>query len=217
MSKFWKNSIIVAQAKPEHVSTPNLDPGIYSLAQTVLWFIFISIIIVVFYKYINSIPSALALRVKRGVSLKIWNIEFGALRVDDSTKPVSKFIDINVDKSRYSQRQGLYEEFGRFFIVHRLFPSEKPGQLYDILIYVRGHENESLDNIDHVEYYLGESWGHNVFSSSDRGSRFGIVISAFGAGFLCLANIHLRNKNVIKTWRYVDYEMGDIGMDSSAN
>lgn len=215
MSKSWKNSIVVAQTKSEPVSIPNLDPGIYTLAQTILWFIFISIIVVAFYKYINSILSALALRVKRGASLKVWNFEFGALRVDESTKPESKFIDISVDESRYSQRKGLYDQFNKFFIVHRLFPSDKPGQLYDILIYVRGHENESLDNIEHVEYYLGESWGHNVFSSSDRGSRFGIVISAFGAGFLCLASIQLRNKTVIKTWRYVDYEMGELGIDSS--
>ena len=109
-------------------------------------------------------------------------------------------------------RDEIYEHYHNLFIAHRLFPSHEPGQTYDIWIYLVAHKTD-LDQVEKVEYYFGEAWRHNVFVSADRGKRFGVLASAYGSGFLCLARVFLKEGESFPTWRYIDFEAGTRGKE----
>gem|GEM_PF-4592183 len=57
-------------------------------------------------------------------------------------------------------------------------------------------------------------WGNKVFESEERNSRFAVVVSAYGSGFLCLARIHIKGEaQPVEAWRYIDFEQGLLGVD----
>jgi hypothetical protein len=70
-----------------------------------------------------------------------------------------------------------------------------------------------MNAVDRVEYFFGESWNNQVFTSSDRGKRFGVLASAHGSGFLCLASVFFKDGRQFDTWRYIDFEQGEWGKD----
>jgi hypothetical protein len=118
------------------------------------------------------------------------------------------------DKSqeRYEERKKYYEPNRHILLVHRLVPSSKPGQLYDVLLYLIPHHSSAgtLASVRHVEYYFGHHWGNQVFKSEDRARGFAIATSAFGA-FMCTARIHFTDDKTVMVSRYVDFEMGPLG------
>ena len=195
---------------------PNFDPGLWQTIGGFLWVIVAALVVWILRAQIADLLQALIIRIKKGGALKIFGIELDAIRVSSSTElPKSGILTAAAASDEWRKRRnGLYVENRHVFIAHRLFPSEVKGQLYDILIYLVPHRdrNGSLRNIQRVEYYFGDSWGNRVFTSSDPGKRFGIVVSAFGSGFLCLAEIYYRDgTEPLKTWRYIDFEMGVLG------
>jgi hypothetical protein len=204
---------------PDAVSSiPNLDPGLYSLLSILIWILFAIIVLYVYRDLIRRLMAALAKRLESSASVKLWNVEFGPIRVSADSLPDNASIKARIDQSLDVERKNIYSSNRSLFIVHRLFPSSVEGQLYDILLYVRPHEGVSasgnLNEVSQVDYYFGSGWGHRVFSSQDRGKRFAIVLSAFGSGFLCFARIHLRDGSSFTTWRYIDFETGALGSDT---
>lgn len=198
------------------LSFPNLDPGFYSLLSTLIWIILALVLLYFFRDVVRGLIRALTKRLEGGALIKIWNIELGPLRVSENRVPENSLLKARVDQSQEKERDNIYVSNHRIFLVHRLFPSSIDGQLYDILMYLKPHKGNTsgnLDEVTHVDYYLGSAWGHNVFSSRDRGKRFAIVVSAYGAGFLCFARIYLRNGNSFSTWRYIDFETGTLGSE----
>jgi hypothetical protein len=97
-------------------------------------------------------------------------------------------------------------------LVHRVVVSNKPDQLYDILIYLTPHppSNATLVGVTKVEYYFGKSWGQSIFTSVDRARGFAISTSAYGP-FMCTAEIHFSDGDVAIVARYIDFEMGGLG------
>lgn len=194
---------------------PNMDAGVYTLLSTAIWIVLVVILLIAFRKVIRSLIVAITKRLEGGALVKIWNIELGPLRVSENSLPESRLIKARIDRSLEVEREDIYKLNKRLFLVHRLFPSSLEGQLYDILIYVKPHKGTygsgNLDDVIQVDYYFGATWGHNVFSSTDRVKRFAVVASSHGSGFLCFARVHLRSGDNFTTWRYIDFEMGGLG------
>ena len=110
-------------------------------------------------------------------------------------------------------RQGVYEAHRRLFLVHVISPSEKPGQTYDIFILVKRHKNRPIDDIEKVDFYLGQYWGNQVFTEFPRDGLVGLRTSAHGP-FLCVCKVHLKSEGskhpeTIMLERYIDFEMGE--------
>jgi hypothetical protein len=206
---------VIPSDSAHHTPWPDFDPGLWSLAGSVLRFLVVALVLLMFRRTIADFFHALVVRIRGGASLKLFNIEFGPIRVSPSASPISGLMSASLDTSGewMDRRDRVYSDAQNLFLAHRLFPSEVPGQLYDILIYPIPHKDRdgSLRNVVRVEYYLGKSWGNKVFSTTDRGKRFAIVISSFGSGFICLARIYFRDKSYKDTWRYIDFEMGPLG------
>jgi len=190
---------------------PNLDPGLWSL---VLWVVLAIIVLGLLRSRLVSLFDELISRIRRGAALKIFDIEFGAIRVSPDLPSPSPLITENedIDRAWEKRREAIYKKERLVFIAHRLFPSQIAGQLYDILIYIVPHEDRgsTLKAISEVDYYLGPAW-EKVFTSADSGNRFGVVVSAYGKGFLCCAQIKFHDGSSVDTWRYIDFEMGPLG------
>jgi hypothetical protein len=132
--------------------------------------------------------------------------------MSDPSAGLGSAVRSSTDDSRALARKQKYEENHSLFIAHRLFPSEQPNQTYDIWIYLISHKTD-MNAVDRVEYFFGESWNNQVFTSSDRGKRFGVLASAHGSGFLCLASVFFKDGRQFDTWRYIDFEQGEWGKD----
>jgi hypothetical protein len=104
-------------------------------------------------------------------------------------------------------RDQFKESSRHLMLVHRLFLSTKPGQIYDALIYVVPTRSGSLAGVTHVDYFFGRYWGNKIFPSTDRSRGFPILTSAYGA-FLCCAKVHMNDDSTALLFRYIDFEMG---------
>jgi hypothetical protein len=161
---------------------------------------------------LQRIASAFAHRLEAGGAIKIGAVELGDIRVSSSPeKPSGEHVTSFVDRERASERDRIYKDSDYLALAHRLFPSSVPGQTYDIWIYLVGHKR-NLDGVERAEYFMGSAWRNQVYVSGDRGKRFGILASAYGSGFLCLARVTTGGK-VVELSRYIDFEAGALGKE----
>ena len=194
-------------------STDALATTLVPILPSILWVIFAAFALFYFRGHIRRIAEAVVCRLESGADVKLGPVELSAIRVkEDPRAGIGSSVSAFKDEARAPLRRGIYAQYRKLFVAHRLFPSQEPNQTYDIWIYIVAHKAD-LDNVERVEYFFGEAWGNEVFVSGDRGKRFGVLASAYGSGFLCLAKIHLRNGESIDTWRYIDFEQGDRGKD----
>lgn len=208
------------ETKVELPTIPNLDDGIYGVITAVLWIASAAILLKLLWNPINNLLVTFIKRIQAGAALKIGALELSAFRVFPEIPPSNRKIYVKNSDSECEMLRGkIYNEQKRLFIAHKLFSSSEPNQLYDILIYLISHNGQSgngdLSSVQKVEYYFGSMWGNKVFESEERNSRFAVVVSAYGSGFLCLARIHIKGEiNPVEAWRYIDFEQGLLGSDT---
>ena len=202
-----------AQPSTEKEGTGSLL-ALWQVVPSLLWVLLAAIGAWYFRKEIASLINALVKRLNSGGAIKIGFFELSSIRVmiDESRPVLGESVTSFVATEREPLRQQRYTDCRSIFIAHRLFPSVEPNQTYDIWIHAVAHKSDVHD-IERIEYYLGGAWSHNVFVSKDQGKRFGILISAYGSGFLCLAKIHFKDGASIDTWRYIDFEQGQLGKE----
>jgi hypothetical protein len=188
--------------------------ALWQILPSLLWVLLAATAVWYYREKIALIIETLIQRLKSGAAIKIGFLEFSDIRVviDESRPVLGESVTSFVEEERAPLRRKIYTDCRSIFIAHRLFPSSEPNQTYDIWIYALAHKSDIRD-IDRIEYYLGEAWGNNVFVSTDQGKRFGILVSAYGSGFLCLARIHFKNAPAVDSWRYIDFEQGQIGKE----
>ncbi len=109
----------------------------------------------------------------------------------------------------YSRTSGLA-------LAHEYRPSEREGQLFDTFIYLIRHTKNSatppktgFEEVHKAEFYLGEAWGHRVFTVEEASENMvGIRTHAYGT-FLATCRITFldpsRQPEVVH--RYIDFEM----------
>lgn len=94
-------------------------------------------------------------------------------------------------------------------LVHRLFRSTSPGELYQVVIYIVPHGSASLIAVSRVDYFFGRQSNNLVTQSIDRARGFAIRTAA-SHPFLCYAEVHFNDGEIAKLSRYIDFEMGDV-------
>jgi hypothetical protein len=191
--------------------------SLLTVLPALLWFVFAVIALFLFRNDLHALLSNVIWRVRAGAPLKIASFELGASYVSPTAEDISTkggLIETRVDEQgiRHEEREAYYEPNRGIFLVHKLAPSKKPNQLYDILIYLVPHRDATLACVQKVEYYFGRHWGKRIFASIDRSSGFSIATSAFGP-FVCTAELHFTDGSTTTIWRYIDFEMGAIGKE----
>jgi len=188
------------------------DLAVWSAVPSVLWALIALGVLAYFRGHISDLLAALVVRVKDGSTLKVGGLEIGAASglvatPGNFSKEDSRVGVYQDDKSRESQRHGIYKEARGAMLVHRLQKSSQDGQLYDILIYVVPHK-ASFAGLVTVEYFFGSFWGNKVYPSHDRSRGFPVVTSAYGS-FLCTAKLIFNDGTSSIVYRYIDFEMGN--------
>ena len=141
---------------------PTVLASILGILNSFLWFVFLLILVILFRKNIAQVLYSLSWRVKSGAQVKIASLELGATYVAPDTDILKGggVIEARQDKQRkrYAERGNYYLPNRDIFMVHRLAPSKRPNQLYDILIYLVPHKAATLACVQKVEYYFGPHW-----------------------------------------------------------
>lgn len=194
--------------KNELPTIPNLDSGLYDLFPSILWFVFACVLVTVAWPHIRTAIESIALRIRSGAAMEIGGFKLDSIRTPVGPNHGDTEIATHLDQSREHDRNNIYGTTKGVFIATKLFPSKDIKQTYDVMLFVIRHKG-SLSEVSHVEYYLGASWGHDVFTSRDRGKRFALVASAYGP-FLCHARVYFASGSYIDTWRYIDFHTGVI-------
>src|SRR6266446_6256437 len=193
------------------------EANIWTALPTILWVALIAAILSLLRTHLSQLISHLVTRVRAGAPMKIGSVEFGALHtelhqmptaIDECSSAHQDFVpmtpaalDINGTRLQH------YNETRRIMLVHRLFLSSRPNQVYDVLIYLVPHYEGSLVGVTGVEYFFGGYWANKVFESYDRSHGFPILTSAYGT-FLCCARLSFNDGTKQNLFRYIDFEMG---------
>jgi hypothetical protein len=193
---------------------------------TLLWVGLIVTVLCLLWKPLSELIIHLVARIRAGAPMKIGSVEFGALRTEqhhvpsptgesssapeypESGAPYGPMDPLSKSASELTAaRTKYYQETRRIMLVHRLFRSGRPDQVYDVLIYLLPHGQANLVEVAGVEYFFGRYWANKIFESSDRSRGFPILTSAYGT-FLCCARVRFNDGSVEDLFRYVDFEMG---------
>jgi hypothetical protein len=171
-----------------------------------------------------QILTQLLLRMRAGAPMKLGAVELGAIQTaqwhtpapiaessiyvpEDLAKQDPTGPGTLVDVPLKDARANYYAESRNLMLVHRLFRSTKPDQVYDVLIFLSPHGDGSLASVKHAEYYFGRYWGYKIFQSMDRSRGFPILTSAYGT-FLCTCRVTFTDGSQEIIYRYIDFEMG---------
>lgn len=176
----------------------------------------------VFYRpNLTRLIDAFTAKFERAADIKLGSIELKGARLDPSPNAPEVAIDGNAysrekaSETDRSKRDKLYNSTRSLMLVHRIRPSAKQGQEFDISVFLVRKESEDnttarFNDVDFVEYYLGRWFGGKphgskfVVRTPDNG--FAMTTSAYGSP-LCVAKIHFHDGEVAETYRYLDFEM----------
>jgi len=210
--------ILEEAAEAAKAATPHGGP--WDAVPTLLWVLFASILLLIFRKDAGSLLQNLVWRVRTGAALKLASFELGQSYVSPTSdvKNYQGAIQTRPDENeeRWNQRRLYYEPNRHLLLVHRIAPSQEPGQLYDVVIYLVPHPSTpgaTLASVTSVDYYFGHYWNSQIFTSLDRARSFSISTSAFGP-FMCTAEILFTDNQKVMVNRYIDFEMGSLGSTS---
>lgn len=177
----------------------------------ILWMMFWIIILLLAKGFIKTTITTLLNRLKHGAGVKIGSFELQGLKVVAGSEVQNNHFQTTIDKNslRESERASIYSTQRGAMLVHKIYKSQKDGQLYDILIYLIPKKNCNIIQVTSVEYYFGKFWHNKIFTSSDRSNGFAIATSAYGP-FLCTAKINFNDGESETVYRFIDFEMGDV-------
>jgi len=186
----------------------NLQPYI-PLFQSLVWPIFITILIVVLRKQVGATIKSIQQRIEKGSSVKAGPFEIGEdlKKLDYAQPKATTSIKTNKTTQDWDQeRSKIYKDNHGLFLTHIITKSRDPEQKYDIYIYLIKHKSTDLSDIDFAEFFFGHMWGSQIFREFPKNGIVGISTSAYGP-FLCTCRIHLRDNKVLFLSRYIDFEM----------
>jgi hypothetical protein len=177
----------------------------------ILWIIFWIFILLFSKNFIKSAITTLLDRLKHGAGVKIGSFELEGLKVVQGGGIQKNHFKETSDKNgvRENERASIYSTHRGAMLVHKIYKSQKDGQLYDILIYLIPKKDCNIIQVTSVDYYFGKFWDNTIFTSTDRSNGFAIATSAYGP-FLCTAKINFNDGNSETIYRFIDFEMGDV-------
>jgi hypothetical protein len=169
--------------------------------------LFISIVLILFRRPINTFIENLLDRIKGGSSFKAGPIEIGQeLTSLQSTDKMQNNIKTGINGiEREKHRVKIYEANKGLFLTHILAPSKTDGYT-DIYIYLIKHKSKDFSDIEYVEFFFGHKWENKVFKIKNEKKLIGIITSAY-APFLCTCFIKFKDGTEIELYKYIDFEM----------
>ena len=188
------------------------------------WPITIAGIFLLYRSHLTRLIDAFTSKFERASDIRLGNIELKGALLDPSPDASDIVIDSNdyskvkATETERNERDELYKKTRSLMLVHRISPSEKEGQKFDISIFLnrkQSRENTTADfnDVDHVEYYLGHRFGGrpngSKFVVKTPVNGFAMTTSAYGSP-LCVAKIHFKDGHVAETYRYLDFEMAEV-------
>ncbi len=192
-------------------TTENTNFEWTNLFPDLFWIMFWLIIFFSVRKFILTALATMLNRLKHGAGIKIGSFEIDSLKVAPNSQIKNNHFKTEKDKDdlRDTDRNNYYKVQRGAMLVHKIFKSQKDGQLYDILIYIVPKKDCNLIQVSSVDYYFGKFWNQNIYTSSDRSNGFAIATSAYGA-FLCTAKLNFNDGTSETVYRFIDFEMGDV-------
>jgi len=127
-----------------------------------------------------------------------WTSESATLDVDGTQLP-----------AWVGDRQKLKTDSHEIFLAHVLRPSQRPGQKYDVFIFLKAGKDGNLRDVRKAEFFFGRYWQNRIFAVQNSGIRVGVATSAYGE-FLAICRIEFVNGLHAVVSRFVDFEMGRI-------
>jgi hypothetical protein len=109
-----------------------------------------------------------------------------------------------------ARRNAVYTDHRNLFLTHIIKPSSRPGQSFDVFIYLIRHKSEDFADIQFAEFFLGPYWENKVFPAVEQSGFIGISTSAYGT-FLCVCRVTFKDGTQIYLERYIDFEMQRTG------
>lgn len=156
-------------------------------------------------------------KVHQSYELKFGSVELKGVNIQSEIDlRCNSFESAPATEAEKKFRDSIYNATQSFMLAHRIKPSSRPGQQFDVSIFIVGTKSTKLNNrhfghIKSVEYYLGRSFGGSEFGSkftvSNPEGGFAITTSAYGPT-LCIAKIRFRDiDDEAMTYRFLDFEM----------
>ena len=181
------------------------------LFQSLVWPVFIALLLLVFRRQAGAIVRAIRQRIERGSSVKAGPFEIGEdLKQLEYAQPTQKRASAAMDTITQDwdqERITIYEKHRGLFLTHVIAQSIRPKQKYDIYIYLIKHKTTDLSDVEFAEFFFGHMWGSKVFKEYHKKGVIGISTSAYGP-FLCTCRVHMKDETVTFLSRYIDFEMG---------
>lgn len=180
------------------------------LLQTILWIVAVAVALFLLRSQCRAIISAVIIRIWAGSSFRAGPLELGAdLKSLEYAPPNASNHehDTHEDDDWSAERTALYQHNRGIFLTHVISPSTKPGQKYDIFIYLIRHKTSDFSDIERAEFFFGHMWGNAVFKERESNGMIGVSTSAYGP-FLCTCHVFFMDGTEIRLNRYVDFEMG---------
>ena len=109
-----------------------------------------------------------------------------------------------------ARRNAIYTDRRNLFLTHIIRPSSRPGQTFDVFIYLIRHKSEDFSDIRVAEFFLGPHWENKVFPAVEQSGFIGISTSAYGT-FLCVCRVTFTDGDHLYLERYIDFEMQRTG------
>jgi hypothetical protein len=187
------------------------------LLQTLLWCVLIAVAVALFFRQGSGILDGVRLRVEQGSPLKAGPLELGQdlrqLQYVEPSGPSTSTEAVpsssSAESSWAEKRNKIYQDTRGVFLVHVIEPSDEPGQLYDIFVYLAGHKSENFGDVSHAEFFFGHYWGNQVFREEPTNGLIGVSTSAYGP-FLCTCRVTFKDGYSVDLQRYIDFEMGRV-------
>lgn len=193
------------------------------VAQTLAWIIFLGIVLHRGAARLGSIADAFRERIAKGAGVKASagprGLDFELSQDNSSLTPVAPPGSSTGDSSPKSLPEWTHqrEEMGRtqrgVHLAHTLAPSSKPGQAFDLYVYLVGwgrdrfEKPNDLSDVTSAEFYLGPAWNDRVVTVSGGQSKVGFRTSAY-APALCICRVTFSDGATAILSRYLDFEMG---------
>lgn len=110
-------------------------------------------------------------------------------------------------EERERRRVSIYEHNRGLFLAHTWQPSSKPGQVADVVIYLRQHGEGPMTRgiVKTVEYHLGPKFSNRTIVQTNEEESFRLEVSAYGP-MVCLARVNFEDGSPsIDLERYIDF------------
>jgi hypothetical protein len=143
-----------------------------------------------------------------------------ALRNIQRVGPDTRLQDTGIDSLRgappetpdawNARRKAVYDAHRGIFLTHLIQPSRRPGQAFDVSIYLVRHKRSDFADVRMAEFFLGRHWANKVFPAFERDGVIGISTAAFGT-FLCICRVTFNDGQHVDLERYIDFESHRAG------